>query len=181
MHGIFLHVLADTLGSLAVIVSTLLAQYTGWMGWDPVASVLVAVMIFISAIPLTTTCAARLMMVLDDEFEWKCKDALHGVAELRGVVGYAAVRFWVVDVPAAHDSHVAHHHHHHHGHEHSHCDAESKGGRKICGVMHVFAALGSNLDDVRERTEQFLKGRGLDVVVQVERESASGCECRIGK
>jgi len=178
MQGIFLHVLADTLGSLAVIISTLLAQHTGWMGWDPVASVVVAVMIFASAIPLTSTCAARLMMVLDDEFEWRCKGALHGVAELRGVVGYAAVRFWVVDVPAALDGHAAHHQH---GHGHGHGGAEGKGGRKIYGVMHVFAAPGSNLDDVRERTELFLKGRGLDVVVQVEREGASGCECRIGK
>ena len=142
------------------------------------ASVVVAVMIFASAIPLTSTCAARLMMVLDDEFEWRCKGALHGVAELRGVVGYAAVRFWVVDVPAALDGHAAHHQH---GHGHGHGGAEGKGGRKIYGVMHVFAAPGSNLDDVRERTELFLKGRGLDVVVQVEREGASGCECRIGK
>src|SRR5579871_3194471 len=42
MQGIFLHILADAMGSVAVIVSTLLTQYTGWMGWDPVASVFVA-------------------------------------------------------------------------------------------------------------------------------------------
>ncbi|KAF2996422.1 putative zinc transporter msc2 [Curvularia kusanoi] len=52
MQGIFLHILADALGSVAVIISTLLTKYYGWSGWDPIASCIIAVLIFLSAIPL---------------------------------------------------------------------------------------------------------------------------------
>ena len=38
MHGVFLHVLADTLGSAGVIVSSLLIRMYGWYLADPVAS-----------------------------------------------------------------------------------------------------------------------------------------------
>ncbi|PVV00525.1 hypothetical protein BB560_005091 [Smittium megazygosporum] len=52
MEGVFLHVLADTLGSVGVIVSTLLIEWFGWTGFDPLASMLIAVLIFASVIPL---------------------------------------------------------------------------------------------------------------------------------
>ena len=40
--GVFLHVLADTLGSVGVIVSSLLIRYYGWMVADPICSMLIA-------------------------------------------------------------------------------------------------------------------------------------------
>lgn len=36
LAGIFLHVLADTLGSVGVVISTLLIKYKGWLITDPV-------------------------------------------------------------------------------------------------------------------------------------------------
>jgi len=39
MQGMFLHVLADTLGSVAVIISALCIRYLGWTYADPVCSV----------------------------------------------------------------------------------------------------------------------------------------------
>ncbi|CAI6011239.1 unnamed protein product [Closterium sp. NIES-65] len=36
LAGIFLHVLADTLGSVGVVISTLLIKYKGWMLTDPI-------------------------------------------------------------------------------------------------------------------------------------------------
>ena len=38
----FLHILADTLGSIGVIVSSLLIRYHGWMVADPICSMLIA-------------------------------------------------------------------------------------------------------------------------------------------
>ena len=38
--GIFLHVLADTLGSVGVVISTLLIKYKGWVISDPVPTCL---------------------------------------------------------------------------------------------------------------------------------------------
>lgn len=45
--GIFLHILADTLGSVGVIISSILIQNFGWMMADPVCSMFIAVLIMI--------------------------------------------------------------------------------------------------------------------------------------
>ena len=50
--GVFLHVLADTMGSVGVIVSTLLIENFGWNIADPICSLFIATMIFLSVIPL---------------------------------------------------------------------------------------------------------------------------------
>ena len=42
----------DTLGSVGVIISTLLIQFYGWTGFDPIASLFIAVLIAASVIPL---------------------------------------------------------------------------------------------------------------------------------
>jgi hypothetical protein len=42
----------DTLGSVGVIVSTLLIQLYGWTGFDPIASIFIALLIAASVIPL---------------------------------------------------------------------------------------------------------------------------------
>merc|ERR1712021_246339 len=46
--GVYLHILADTLGSVGVIVSALLMQYFGWMIADPICYMIIAILIFIS-------------------------------------------------------------------------------------------------------------------------------------
>ncbi|POW08243.1 hypothetical protein PSTT_07719 [Puccinia striiformis] len=52
MKGVFLHVMADTLGSVGVIISTLLIERYGWTGFDPIASIFIALLIFASVVPL---------------------------------------------------------------------------------------------------------------------------------
>jgi zinc transporter 5/7 len=134
MQGIFLHILADALGSVAVIISTLLIRWNGWNGWDPVASCIIAVLIFASAIPLVKSSGARLLLSLNDEAEYKCRNVLQGLTDLPEVVSYAGVRLWLKDqesVPEEHnhkhDDHRHnnnhdhdHHDDHQHGHDHSH-------------------------------------------------------------
>ena len=52
IYGLFLHVLADTLGSLSVLVACFLVnQYQMHMA-DPICAMIVSVMIFLSVIPL---------------------------------------------------------------------------------------------------------------------------------
>ncbi|KAK9322888.1 cation efflux protein [Lipomyces orientalis] len=97
MHGLFLHILADTLGSVGVIVSTLLTSYFGWPGFDPLASLFIAVLIFISAIPLVTSSANSLLLSLTLEQEYVLRDALNDVISVPGVVGYSHPRFWSTD------------------------------------------------------------------------------------
>ncbi|GBN64700.1 putative zinc transporter protein DDB_G0291141 [Araneus ventricosus] len=45
MHGVFLHILADTLGSVGVIVSAILMSQFGWMIADPICSMFIATLI----------------------------------------------------------------------------------------------------------------------------------------
>jgi hypothetical protein len=44
--GVLLHVIADTLGSVGVIVSSILIHLYGWMIADPICSLFISVMIF---------------------------------------------------------------------------------------------------------------------------------------
>jgi zinc transporter 5/7 len=152
MHGIFLHILADTMGSAAVMVSTALIHLTGFNGWDPLGSVVIAILIFMSSVPLIKSSARKLLLAVPDETEYLLRDTLSSVSDIRGVASYSVPRFWVSDGPVG-------------------------DGEKLFGVMHVVATRGSELDEVRERINEFLVRRGVDVVVQVEAIGESGCWC----
>merc|ERR1712203_10836 len=43
MKGVFLHILADTLGSVGVIISAILMHLFGWMIADPICSIFIAI------------------------------------------------------------------------------------------------------------------------------------------
>lgn len=60
--GVFLHVLADTMGSVGVIVSSLLIENFGWYIADPICSMLIATLIFMSVIPLLKNSAYVLLL-----------------------------------------------------------------------------------------------------------------------
>lgn len=45
--GVFLHILADTLGSIGVIASAILMQNFGLMIADPICSILIAMLIVV--------------------------------------------------------------------------------------------------------------------------------------
>ncbi len=48
MHSAYLHVLGDLLGSVAAIIAALAMMWMGWWWADPVASIIVAVLILVS-------------------------------------------------------------------------------------------------------------------------------------
>mmetsp|Transcript_8449 Transcript_8449/g.1159 ORF Transcript_8449/g.1159 Transcript_8449/m.1159 type:complete len:82 (+) Transcript_8449:1199-1444(+) len=52
MEGVFLHVLADTLGSVGVIVSSLCIHFWELHISDPICSLVISMLIFMSVIPL---------------------------------------------------------------------------------------------------------------------------------
>lgn len=60
--GVFLHVMADTLGSVGVIVSSVLIEQFGWYIADPVCSIFIAVLIFMSVLPLLKNSALVLLL-----------------------------------------------------------------------------------------------------------------------
>jgi zinc transporter 5/7 len=161
MYGIYLHVLADTLGSAAVIVSTVLTHFWKWSGWDPLASFLIALLILLSALPLVKSSARRLLLTVPPEIEYSLRDTLSGITGLRGVVGYAAPKFWIDDRNTGGEG--------------------ASGGSMLLGVMHVVAARGADMDDVRDRVRSYLLQHNIDVTLQVEREGDSSCWCGVGR
>ncbi|KAI6112853.1 cation efflux protein [Pisolithus sp. B1] len=96
MRGVFLHVMADTLGSVGVIVSTLLIQYYGWTGFDPIASIFIAVLIAASVVPLVIDTGRVLSLDLGDN-DSKVQRALSELSHIEGVASYSSPRFWPKD------------------------------------------------------------------------------------
>lgn len=111
------HVLADTLGSVGVIISTLLIERYGWTGFDPLASIFIAVMIFASVVPLIADSGRILILDMGPEREEEVKKALvevrrasrpacadsgltplrPQVSRLEGVASFTRPRFWLLD------------------------------------------------------------------------------------
>jgi zinc transporter 5/7 len=92
MQGIFLHVLADTLGSVAVIISSLLIQQFGWHVADPICSLFLSGLIFLSVIPLVRESMKTLLLVPSDfPGLQKCLEKIH---HIEGVVHYSHAHFW---------------------------------------------------------------------------------------
>ncbi|EGN92271.1 hypothetical protein SERLA73DRAFT_173028 [Serpula lacrymans var. lacrymans S7.3] len=96
MRGVFLHVMADTLGSVGVIVSTLLIQFYGWTGFDPIASLFIAVLIAASVIPLVIDTGKVLCLDVGDR-ETSIQAALSELNFVEGVHSYTYPRFWPKD------------------------------------------------------------------------------------
>ncbi|SAM07063.1 hypothetical protein [Absidia glauca] len=94
MEGVFLHIMADTLGSVGVIVSTLLIKWFGWTGFDPIASLFIAILIVLSVIPLIKHSASVLMLELDDGVVSQVEGTLEEVKALDQVADIAMPRFW---------------------------------------------------------------------------------------
>ncbi|RFU72409.1 cation efflux zinc transporter [Trichoderma arundinaceum] len=153
MRGIYLHVLADTLGSVSVIVSTVLTSFWGWSGWDPLASCFIATLIFFSAQPLVFSSARRLLLTVPEGVEYNLRNTLAGIGQQRGVVSYSTPKFWMDD----------------------------HGGDKLLGIVHVTVARGAALEDTKDRVREYLLREGIDAVIQVERDGDNGCWCSRGR
>ncbi|EPQ56426.1 hypothetical protein GLOTRDRAFT_115684 [Gloeophyllum trabeum ATCC 11539] len=86
----------DTLGSVGVIISTLLIQFYGWTGFDPIASLFIAIMIAASVIPLVIDTGKILCLDISDR-EVSIERALLELDSLEGVASYKFPRFWPKD------------------------------------------------------------------------------------
>ncbi len=146
LHGIFLHILADTLGSAGVIVSTLLIRQFGWTGFDPLASIFIAVLIFASVVPLITASFKDLLLAIGEHQEYNIREVLGEVSLLNGVGQITFIRFWL------------------------------DGEKAIHGIVTIRCGIDGDLENVRTKVKRKLTNgiTGLkDVVVQVDREATS--------
>ena len=84
IRGAVLHVLGDLLGSIAAIVAALIIMKTGWMAIDPLLSVLVALLITVSAWRLVKESGHILLQGAPDGVDRRviCKDLLDTFPDL---------------------------------------------------------------------------------------------------
>ena len=95
MRGVVLHVLADTMGSIATITSSLLATHLGWKRADPLCSLLVACLIVGTALPLVKDAVSLLLLRTPEALRGDglraCMAAIHAVPHVREITAH---RLW---------------------------------------------------------------------------------------
>ncbi|RKP24042.1 cation efflux protein [Syncephalis pseudoplumigaleata] len=152
MEGVFLHVLADTMGSVGVIISTLLIEWYGWTGFDPIASMVIAIMIFLSVIPLLRETSSLLLNTPSREVIHALEHTLDEIEALAGVQDTRQVQFWPQD------------------------------GSTIIGSLHIMADLSVvNEETLTAQVSDLLRAKVpclKQLTVQVEDAALSDCSCR---
>lgn len=96
MRGVFLHVLADTLGSVGVIISAILMRMFGWMRADPICSMAIALLIAGSVIPLVFDSASVLLQRTPSSLERALPSLYTRVVGLAGVHAIQEPHFWTL-------------------------------------------------------------------------------------
>jgi len=96
MQGVFLHILADTLGSVGVIISALLMSNFGLMIADPICSLFIASLVGLSVIPLLRDSVYVLMQRTPQELESQLPACYQRVMQVDGVLSVQQTHFWTL-------------------------------------------------------------------------------------
>lgn len=96
MRGVFLHILADTLGSVGVIISAGLMYMFGWMRADPICSIFIALLIAGSVLGLIMESAQVLMMRQPANLDHALTQCYQKISGLAGVYSVQEPHFWTL-------------------------------------------------------------------------------------
>jgi solute carrier family 30 (zinc transporter), member 5/7 len=96
MRGVFLHILADTLGSVGVIISSVLMYFFGWMIADPICSMFIAILIALSVISLISESVGVLMQRQPPVLDRVLPGCYQKVTGLAGVYSVQEPHFWTL-------------------------------------------------------------------------------------
>lgn len=96
MRGVYLHILADTLGSVGVIISAVLMQLFGWMRADPICSMFIAVLIAMSVLSLIKESIIILMQRQPTAIDRALPQCYQKVTGLAGVYSVQEPHFWTL-------------------------------------------------------------------------------------
>ncbi|XP_065361554.1 zinc transporter 7 [Calliphora vicina] len=96
MRGVFLHILADTLGSVGVIISAVLMHLFGWMIADPICSIFISVLIVLSVLSLIKESIYVLMQRQPVSLDRLLPQCYQKVTGLAGVYAVQEPHFWTL-------------------------------------------------------------------------------------
>eukprot|EP01064_Diplonema_japonicum_P005427 TRINITY_DN13635_c0_g1_i2.p1 TRINITY_DN13635_c0_g1~~TRINITY_DN13635_c0_g1_i2.p1 ORF type:complete len:605 (+),score=62.85 TRINITY_DN13635_c0_g1_i2:408-2222(+) len=94
MRGVYLHVLADLVGSIGVIASSCIVQWTGWSKADPICSLCIAGLIFVSAFPLIKEAGKLLLQGVTPSQEESLAACLQEASQHPSVRSVTSHCFW---------------------------------------------------------------------------------------
>jgi solute carrier family 30 (zinc transporter), member 5/7 len=141
MYGVYLHVLADALGSVGVIISSLLIQYKGWHLADPITSIIISALILLSVVPLVQATAGPLLSRVPESLEAPLASACASIERLPDVSRLEDVHVWKF-----------------------HAD-------NIVGTCHVITQPDADVQRVLRRVRAILASAGVNTItVQVEKD-----------
>jgi cation diffusion facilitator family transporter len=95
MHGVFLHLLGDFLGSIAVVVTAVVVWQSEWKGrhyLDPVLSLVIVIIIVVATVPLVKQSALVLMQTTPSSVD--LVGLRKGVEKIKGVLGMHELHVW---------------------------------------------------------------------------------------
>lgn len=144
MQGVFLHVLADTLGSVGVLISSSLIHNFGWDIADPVCSLFISALIFASVIPLLRQSGRTLLLGVPVDKISPLTHAFTNIRALEGVVGFQEPRIW------SHTPNLLH------------------------GSVHIIIGPSGNEQKILTQASALLKAAGIDAAaVQIETQAVA--------
>ena len=94
VSGVFLHSVGDTVSSIAVIVSSLVVVFTGYSGLDPIAAVLIGILIMRSAYGLVRDSTNILLEATPRHLE--LESIAKAIRSVDGVKGVHDLHVWTI-------------------------------------------------------------------------------------
>jgi cobalt-zinc-cadmium efflux system protein len=94
MHGAFLHVLSDMLGSVGAIVAALLIMFFGWSWADPLASIIVAILVLRSGFYVTKAAIHVLMEGTPQDVN--VNDVIQTIEKTEGIQSIHDLHIWSI-------------------------------------------------------------------------------------
>ncbi|XP_070959377.1 zinc transporter 7 isoform X2 [Oncorhynchus clarkii lewisi] len=96
LQGVFLHIVADTLGSVGVIISAILMQKYDLMIADPICSMCISILIGVSVVPLLRESIGILMQRTPPSLDNALPECYQRVQQLQGVYNLQEPHFWTL-------------------------------------------------------------------------------------
>ena len=94
VRGVFLHAVGDTVSSIAVIISSLVVVFTGYSGLDPIAAVLIGILIMRSAYGLVRDSTNILLEATPRHLE--LENIAKTIRSVDGVKGVHDLHVWTI-------------------------------------------------------------------------------------
>jgi len=94
MYGVFLHVLADCLGSVSVIFSSILVRYYKLYVADPICSFVISLMILASAVPFIQMTATNLILKSPESQKKRIARITDKILKIEGVLKVNSLNIW---------------------------------------------------------------------------------------